>query len=295
MTILENVAFGLRVSGVPKKERQDRAAQAIQLVGLQGWGDRKPRSLSGGMRQRVGLARALVMNTPVLLMDEPFSALDPLIREEMQQELLRLQKTLNKTIVFVTHDPNEAVVLGDRIAIMAKGQVVQEGDPLSIVLSPTNEYVRNFVRGVGIFKVLSASGVIDASVPSFRLGQDVHQHFAKSTGWTHMVALDAENRPIGVVDADTAARLSGVADPSRWRQALSRDFIAVTGSTLVAPLLSEVSLGVRPVLVVHESGNFLGVVTSNSVLQALAAFDSQTSAAVAQPEMTPKTKISHTI
>ncbi|MER9254404.1 betaine/proline/choline family ABC transporter ATP-binding protein [Mesorhizobium sp. M0598] len=163
MSVIDNVAFGLRVAGVGRKERRERAGKTLEVVGLSGWGDRKPSNLSGGMRQRVGLARALVMDTPMLLMDEPFSALDPLIREEMQQELLRLQSTLNKTIVFVTHDPNEAATIGDRIAILLKGEVVQEGQPIDIVLSPASDYVRDFVRGIDVFKVLSAGQVMDSA------------------------------------------------------------------------------------------------------------------------------------
>ncbi|MGE0004318.1 MAG: glycine betaine/L-proline ABC transporter ATP-binding protein [Parvibaculaceae bacterium] len=161
MSVIDNVALGLRISGVGRKERREKAAETLELVGLGGWGDRKPSSLSGGMRQRVGLARALVMDTPVLLMDEPFSALDPLIREEMQEELLRLQAALNKTIVFITHDPNEAAAIGDHVAILLKGEVVQQGRPMDIVLAPATDYVKRFVRGTDVFKVLTARQVAD--------------------------------------------------------------------------------------------------------------------------------------
>ncbi len=163
MSVIDNVAFGLRILGIGRKERRERAASTLELVGLAGWGNRKPSNLSGGMRQRVGLARALVMDTPVLLMDEPFSALDPLIREEMQEELLRLQATLNKTIVFITHDPNEAAAIGDHIAILLKGEIVQQGRPMDIVLAPATDYVRNFVRGTDVFKVLTAGQVAEAA------------------------------------------------------------------------------------------------------------------------------------
>ncbi|ODT17541.1 MAG: hypothetical protein ABS35_25580 [Kaistia sp. SCN 65-12] len=165
MSVIDNVAFGLRILGLGRKERRERAAATLELVGLGGWGDRRPSNLSGGMRQRVGLARALVMDTPVLLMDEPFSALDPLIREEMQEELLRLQATLNKTIVFITHDPNEAAAIGDHIAILLRGEVVQQGRPMDVVLSPATDYVRNFVRGTDVFKVLTAGQVAEPSAP----------------------------------------------------------------------------------------------------------------------------------
>jgi glycine betaine/proline transport system ATP-binding protein len=204
MSVVDNVAFGLRVAGVARKVRRERAEQALELVGLGGWGGKKPSSLSGGMRQRVGLARALVMDTPVLLMDEPFSALDPLIREEMQQELLRLQATLNKTIVFVTHDPNEAATIGDRIAILLKGSVVQDGHPMDIVLSPANDYVRNFVRGIDVFKVLSAGQVVDTDTSAGRLAlsQD-----AVKVGPSQLIApyldhLAKDTQPIAVVRED---------------------------------------------------------------------------------------------
>ena len=235
MTIIDNVAFGLRIAGVGRKERRERAARTLELVGLSGWDNRKPSNLSGGMRQRVGLARALVMDTPVLLMDEPFSALDPLIREEMQQELLRLQGTLNKTIVFVTHDPNEAATIGDRIAILLKGQVVQEGRPTDIVLSPASDYVRDFVRGIDVFKVLSAGQVMDTVGPT-----------------TELV-----NKPI-----------------SQWAKHLSKDIVKLAPDDLIAPYLDELAKERRALVVVQGDGTPLGTVTTKSVLRALAAHSS---------------------
>jgi glycine betaine/proline transport system ATP-binding protein len=273
MTIIDNVAFGLRVLGVSRRERRDRAAEAIRLVGLEGWGDRKPRSLSGGMRQRVGLARALVMNTPILLMDEPFSALDPLIRDEMQQELLRLQANLNKSIVFVTHDPNEAITLGDRIAIMYKGQVVQESDPLSILLSPANDYVKNFVRGVSVFKILRASRVIDESVPAVQLGQDnptPDHRFASG-----VAVLDENRRPVGVLTSQSLSQLLAAGRLSAWRECLSRDFLPLMGGTLIAPFISDISMGRRTIFVVDDQGSYLGMVTNQSILRALSAISLQ--------------------
>ncbi|MBN9069386.1 MAG: betaine/proline/choline family ABC transporter ATP-binding protein [Rhizobiales bacterium] len=235
MTVIDNVAFGLRVAGIGRKERRERAAKALELVGLSGWDNRKPSNLSGGMRQRVGLARALVMDTPVLLMDEPFSALDPLIREEMQRELLRLQSALNKTIVFVTHDPNEAATIGDRIAILLKGQVVQEGRPIDIVLSPASDYVRDFVRGIDVFKVLSAGQVMDTAGPTVELA----------------------NKPI-----------------SQWTKHLSKDFVRLAPDDLIAPYLDELAKERRPLVVIQGDGTPLGAVTTKSVLKALAAHSS---------------------
>jgi len=145
-TVLENVEFGLKIRGEPKEARKEKAVEALKRVGLEGWENYYPASLSGGMRQRVGIARALVMDTPIMLMDEPFSGLDPLIRREMQEELIRLQSEYHKTIFFVTHDLNEAVKLGDRIAIMKSGELVQVGTIEEIVRNPANEYVKRFVE-----------------------------------------------------------------------------------------------------------------------------------------------------
>jgi len=145
-TVLENVSFGLKLQGVKRKEREKRALQAIEKVGLLKWTQHYPEQLSGGMQQRVGIARALVQDADLLLLDEPFSGLDPLIRREMQDELLRLQAELKKTMVFVTHDLNEALRLGDRMAVMKQGLFVQEGTPRDIVMNPADEYVKRFVQ-----------------------------------------------------------------------------------------------------------------------------------------------------
>lgn len=269
ISVLDNVAFGLRVAGVPRKERRERAAQALQLVGLGGWGDKKPSSLSGGMRQRVGLARALVMDTPILLMDEPFSALDPLIREEMQQELLRLQSTLNKTIVFVTHDPNEAATLGNRIAILLKGQVVQYGTPLEIVMSPANEYVRDFIRGTDVFKVLSAGQIVDPTRTPVVLaeGAVTALPLSRPTVAGPVAVTDPAGRLLGVVEKPSVLGTSS----ADWSRMLSQDFIQVSPDQLIAPLLDELARNQRPLVVVREDNTLVGIVTGASVLKALAA------------------------
>ncbi|MEA1960459.1 MAG: betaine/proline/choline family ABC transporter ATP-binding protein [Bacillota bacterium] len=145
-TVLENVAFGLKLKGIERLQRRNKACEVIEQVGLKGWEKHYPSQLSGGMQQRVGIARALIQDTDLLLMDEPFSGLDPLIRREMQDELVKLQKDLHKTIVFVTHDLNEAFFLGDHMAVMQKGSFVQIGTPQEIVSNPADEYVRRFVH-----------------------------------------------------------------------------------------------------------------------------------------------------
>lgn len=159
-SVLENAAYGLEVQGVPRAERHRRAAEALELTGLAGWEKSWPDELSGGMQQRVGLARALATDADLLLMDESFSALDPLIRRDMQDQLLELQKRLKKTIVFITHDLNEAMRLGDRIAVMRDGEIVQLGTAEDILVTPANEYVASFTQDVDRTRVLTAGAIM---------------------------------------------------------------------------------------------------------------------------------------
>lgn len=163
-TLLDNVAFGLELRGVDRAERRARADETLALVGLPGMGEYKPHQLSGGQQQRVGLARALATDPDIMLFDEPFSALDPLIRREMQDEIVRLRRELRKTMMFITHDLQEALRLGDRIAIMRDGRFVQVGTPAEVVLNPADDYVANFVRDVPRSHVVPVSAVMSAPV-----------------------------------------------------------------------------------------------------------------------------------
>ncbi|WP_305458155.1 choline ABC transporter ATP-binding protein [Photobacterium leiognathi] len=160
LTVLDNVAFGLEMQNVSKKERHQRAREQLEMVGLAEWEDKYPSELSGGMQQRVGLARAFVMDTDILLMDEPFSALDPLIRAQLQNELLALQSKLNKTILFVSHDLDEALKIGNNIAIMESGELIQHGKPEEIVLNPKTDYVRDFVAHTNPLNVLKGRSLM---------------------------------------------------------------------------------------------------------------------------------------
>ena len=160
-TVLDNIAYPLELRGVAKAERTAKAEEFLRLVGLDGWGDSRPSALSGGMQQRVGIARALAAETDILLMDEAFSALDPLIRREMQEQLLDLQSRLQKTIIFITHDLNEAMFLGDRIAVMRDGRIVQIGTPEDILTDPATDYVAQFVQDVDRARVLTAANVME--------------------------------------------------------------------------------------------------------------------------------------
>jgi glycine betaine/proline transport system ATP-binding protein len=202
-TVLQNAAYGLEVQGVPRAEREERAAEALALCGLEGWEKSWPDELSGGMRQRVGLARALATDADLLLMDESFSALDPLIRREMQDQLLELQKTLHKTIVFITHDLNEAMRLGDRIAVMRDGRIVQIGTAEDILVRPEGEYVASFTRDVDRSKVLTAAAVMEPARGE-RAGCGCPAA-APDTPFDELCALGARTgHPVAVVDADGA-------------------------------------------------------------------------------------------
>lgn len=159
-TILANVEYGLEIRNIPKEKRREIAQQNIETVGLKGYEDKYPDELSGGMQQRVGLARALTNDPDILLMDEPFSALDPLIRREMQLELLDIQERLQKTIIFITHDVNEAFRIGDRVAVMKDGHVEQVGTPEEIIANPANEYISEFIKDIDRSKVFQASHIM---------------------------------------------------------------------------------------------------------------------------------------
>ena len=161
--VIDNISFGLEIRGVPKKERRSKAMEVLEMVGLHGWANHYPRELSGGMQQRVGLARAMAVDPEILIFDEPFSALDPLIRREMQDELLKIQAEVQKTMIFITHDFLEAIKMGDHIAIMKDGEVVQIGTPEEIVANPIDDYVREFTEDVPRYKVLSVGKVMRAA------------------------------------------------------------------------------------------------------------------------------------
>ncbi|MFI5552909.1 glycine betaine/L-proline ABC transporter ATP-binding protein [Streptomyces sp. NPDC051738] len=208
-SVLENAAYGLAVQGVPRAEREQRAGEALALCGLAGWEKSWPDELSGGMQQRVGLARALATDADLLLMDESFSALDPLIRRDMQDQLLELQRTLKKTIVFITHDLNEAMRLGDRIAVMRDGRIVQNGTAEDILLRPADDYVASFIQDVDRSRVLTAGALMDTSVTAdapvcacetATRETSFADLCAISARLSHRVSVvDDENRVVGVV------------------------------------------------------------------------------------------------
>lgn len=196
--VIDNAAYGLEIQGIGREQRQKQAAEVLKMVGLGDWAYHFPHELSGGMQQRVGLARALAVDPEILLCDEPFSALDPLIRRDMQNELIRLQKSLQKTIIFITHDFLEAIKLGDRIAIMKDGEIVQIGTPEEIVANPADAYVREFTKDVPRVKVLTAERVMRP----FN-GESCEQSVPAQTTLEKLIPLTAESDiPIEVVDAN---------------------------------------------------------------------------------------------
>jgi len=207
-SVLDNAGYALKVRGVDKQTRTQKARDALEMVGLSGWEDKLPSQLSGGMKQRVGIARALAAETDIMLMDEAFSALDPLIRREMQDQLLDLQQRLSKTIVFITHDLNEAMRLGDRIAVMRAGRIVQIGTAEEILRAPATDYVAEFVKDVDRTRVLTAGSVM-TPVPSDAPGDYtpvaadtlLADLFAMAgTARLPLAVLDGENRMLGVIE-----------------------------------------------------------------------------------------------
>ncbi|WP_407518836.1 quaternary amine ABC transporter ATP-binding protein [Methylobacterium oryzisoli] len=268
-TILANVGFGLEIKNVPVAERTEAAMQAIELVGLKGWESKYPHELSGGMQQRAGLARALAADAEILLMDEAFSALDPLIRRDMQAELRELQKKLRKTIVFVSHDLDEAIALGGRIVLMKDGEVVQVGLPEEIVARPATDYVERFVEHIDLVAVLRAEQVADRSAVVLAPMQTVAEARAAtaSRGGDAWPVTDREGKCIGRV---RAASLAAASPHETVAGLLDRDPCVIEGSARLDGLLGRVA-SEAAVAVVDPDGRLIGSLTSRDVVQALAA------------------------
>ena len=265
-TVRENVGFGLELAGVPAAQRKERVAAQLELVGLSQWADKYAHELSGGMQQRVGLARAFATEAPILLMDEPFSALDPLIRTKLQDELLALQERLHKTIIFVSHDLEEALKIGNRITIMEGGHIVQTGAPEEIVLSPANDYVRDFISNVNPLSVLTAWNVMRDRRDLSDAGED----------W---VWLDRRKTTRFQLDANglvTGAERNG--RPAIWTscdpfEALPDDahqvYWAKPGTPLKAVMQAMHQSQTAPVALFDESSRFVGAIGIRDVLRAV--------------------------
>lgn len=269
-TILENTEFGLEVRGVDKEERTRLAEQALDNAGLLSFKDQYPDQLSGGMQQRVGLARALANNPDILLMDEAFSALDPLIRREMQDELLDLQAEHERTIIFITHDLNEALRIGDRIAIMADGQIMQIGTGEEILTNPANDFVREFVEDVDRSKVLTAQNImttplttnIDIDGPTVALNR------MKKEEVSMLLAVDRKRQLKGSLTAEAAR------DARKQHQALAevidKNVRKVTQETLITDIFPLIYDSPAPLAVVDDKDKLVGVIIKGRVIEALA-------------------------
>ncbi len=270
-TILENVAYGLEIQGLDKEKRVAEATEVIDLVGLKGWEEAYPQNLSGGMQQRVGIARALATDPDILLMDEPFSALDPLIRQDMQEELLGIQEKLQKTIIFITHDLDEALKIGDHIALMKDGQIVQIGQPEDILLSPASDYVARFVENVNRSLALTASSVMvrPRYVVHPKDGPRTALNFMEKHGLSTLFVLDRIGKLKGYIRAEDASEIAsqGIKDLGGIIQT---DMPTTGPDSPLAGLLEVMAYTKVPIAVVDENNKLQGTLVRGSVIAGLA-------------------------
>jgi glycine betaine/proline transport system ATP-binding protein len=274
MTVLDNTAFGLELAGVDRATRNDQALKALDQVGLSGWGASFPDELSGGMQQRVGLARALASDPSILLMDEAFSALDPIIRTEMQSEILRLQQVRRRTVVFISHDLDEAMRIGDRIAIMKDGMVVQVGTPDEILRNPADDYVRSFVHGVDAAAVFKAadiarkSQIVVSEHPSrgaraaLKMLEDNDREYAYviSPGQHYLGMVSVESLRAALHEHDGPLGLAHAFLPHSQK---------ISGEASVSDLFGQVAQSPYPMPVVAEDGHYCGAISKTTLLKFL--------------------------
>ena len=270
LTVLDNAAYGLEIQGVDKAERHKKAKESLEMVGLGGYIEQVPSQLSGGMQQRVGLARALANDPEVMLMDEAFSALDPLIRKEMQDELLDLQETMKKTIIFITHDLDEALRIGDKIALMKDGSIVQVGTPEEILVNPANDYVKKFVQDVDRSKVLTAFNIMKRpeTINIDKHGPRVALERMKEEGISSIYVTDGKRNLKGYVTADDAS-IALKAEVRSLLGILKTDAPTVTKDTLMNAIF-EISHNSPVPIPVVEDGKLLGIIVRGAVISALA-------------------------
>ncbi|WP_062197112.1 quaternary amine ABC transporter ATP-binding protein [Massilibacterium senegalense] len=268
-TVLENVAYGLEIKGVPKEEREKIAMEYIETVGLEGFEQQMPDQLSGGMKQRVGIARALANDPDILLMDEPFSALDPLIRREMHVELLEIQLKLKKTIIFITHDVNEAFKLGDRVAVMKDGKIVQIGTPEEILENPVNEYIEDFVKDIDRSKVLQAKHIMMKPDPVAYMKDGLRLVINKmrDQGISSIYVVDSERKLHGILTIDAA--IQAVKSGKKIQDILQQDFETATPDTFIQELIPQATETKYPIAIIDENEQLVGLVVRVSVLSGL--------------------------
>jgi len=270
-TVLRNVEYGLEVQKVDPKKRKERSMEALEQVGLKGWEDSFPSQLSGGMQQRVGLARALALDADIMLMDEAFSALDPLIRRDMQDELLILQEQVHKTIVFISHDLDEALKLGDRIILMKDGVIIQEGTAEDILMNPANDYVARFIEGIDRTKVITAESVMIKNVEmaySKTDGPMSALHKMKQNKISK-IFVRKDGKLDGIVSADDASTAVKRGDKT-LENIVQRDIPKVSLDTPACdliPILAEIKF---PLAVVNDQNKLIGVIVKGSLLAGIA-------------------------
>ena len=266
--VLGNVVYGLEVKGVPRVERERKAMEMIEMVGLKGHEHTLIGNLSGGMRQRVGIARALANDPEVLLMDEPFSALDPLVRKDMQFELLSLQRKLEKTVVFITHDINEAFKLGDTVAIMRDGRLIQVGTPEEMSANPADDYVRQFINSADMTKVLCAKNVMitpcvvrETDSPEYALRE------MKNNGVSPAYVVGRHMKFLGIVNVESAIRARK--EEKSLKEVYVTDVETTTRDTVISDILPIAAEAKYPIAVLEEDGSLVGIVSKASVLSSL--------------------------
>jgi glycine betaine/proline transport system ATP-binding protein len=268
-TVLDNAAYALEIQGVAKSERLARAREILTKVGLDGWADHYPDELSGGMRQRVGLARALTAGTDIMLMDEAFSALDPLIRREMQEQLVELQRELGRTIIFITHDLNEAMFLGDRIAVMRDGRIVQQGTPEEILTDPANDYVAQFVQDVDRTRVLTASAVMEPPHLTVPLTAGVRGALRVLREEQVSTIFAVENRRLVGAVTDRAVIRAVKAGTSDLRRIVDAAVLTVGPDDLLTDIVERAVESPMPLAVIDDTRRLIGVIPRVTLLAAL--------------------------
>ena len=269
-TVVDNVAYPLELQGVDQSQRIAKANEILDLVGLTGWGEKLPSELSGGMQQRVGIARALAADTDILLMDEAFSALDPLIRREMQEQLVELQEKLHKTIIFITHDLNEAMFLGDRIAVMRDGRIVQIGSPEDILTDPANDYVEQFVQDVDRARVLTASNVMEkpVAVVSSIAGPRTALKTMRDAYSSAAYVVDRDRTLLGTVEDRDALKLVRKGERS-IQSVIKNDAVTVNVDDVLMDLFVPAVESKLAVAVTDEKQRLVGVIPRVTLLAAL--------------------------
>ncbi len=267
--VLDNVAYGLEVRGVQKQHRVDRAMEMIEMVNLKGWEDKSIHDLSGGMRQRVGIARALANDPDILLMDEPFSALDPLVRQDMQFELLSIQEKLNKTVVFITHDINEAFKLGNTVSIMRDGRIIQTDTPEEMTIHPADAYVSEFINSADKAQVYQVRNFMQIPSCLVRLQEGANTALAlmRSNNVSSAYVVDNKMNFVGVLPLDAAFQVRAGELP--FQEALVKDVATTTRDTQISDLIPIASESRFPIAVLNEDGKFAGIISKAAILTSL--------------------------